>query len=110
MEVRERLQLTAATTDLHLQSGVVVPQDNYPYRGVLRRAELPDAVAGDQLPELGDPLVPDRRPLAAGDAREQVLDQGGELHRVERLRQIGDPARLEAALAVAEVGARGQED
>ena len=44
------------------------------------------------------------------DAREQVAHERRELDRVERLRHVVDAAEVDAARAVAQLGARGQED
>ena len=48
--------------------------------------------------------------LAALHAGEDVLDERGQLERVERLRDVVNAADVEAAGAVAELGPRGEED
>src|ERR687887_3278 len=60
--------------------------------------------------ELGELLVPELLALAALHAGEDVLDERGQLERVERLRDVVDAADVEAAGAVAELGPRGEED
>src|SRR5207244_7317222 len=60
--------------------------------------------------ELGELLVPEHVALPAVDPRDHVLDERGELERVERLRDVVDAADVEAARAVSELRPRGQED
>src|SRR5919198_4891311 len=74
------------------------------------RAGRPAGLALEQRAQLGELRESQLLALAALDAGDHLADQRGELGRVERLRDVVEPAEVEAARAVTKLRAGGQED